>query len=235
MPAADPPIAAIAAMALEVKPLLKGLHKNTIDGIPIYQGTLEGLSLLVVLSGVGTENARRAAELAVRHNPKAMVSLGFAGGLSKALVSGELLTSKEVRNLEGHRIPCDAFWKEPLEGTLLTVNAVVQYSEEKQALARLADAVDMESYAVAAIAAKHGVPFSSFRIISDSCDESIPVDFSPAFVEGKFNPFKAIYLILKKPSSIPSIFSLAYRSNVYANRLSRVFRNACRGLYPVNA
>ncbi|MFO0774472.1 MAG: hypothetical protein U0172_07405 [Nitrospiraceae bacterium] len=69
-----------------------------------------------------------------------------------------------------------------LEGPFLSAAQIIGLASEKQALAgHYADAVglDMESAALAQVAARWRLPFGVARTVSDSVDDSMPMDFNP--------------------------------------------------------
>jgi adenosylhomocysteine nucleosidase len=63
-------------------------------------------------------------------------------------------------------------------GGLLSVDRVVRESGEKQSLYQrhLAAAVDMETFAVADVCRRRGIPLCAVRVIHDAADETLPGD-----------------------------------------------------------
>ena len=111
--------------------------------------------------------------------PRALVSFGLAGGLSPALTSGDIVVPASVL-LHGRRIPTDASVSAALGGTtcdaLLAGDAVVASvagKAERWAGTR-ADAVDLESGAVANAAARAVVPYGVLRAVCDPADRPLP-------------------------------------------------------------
>lgn len=90
----------IGAMQVEVETLVANLkEKNcrTVAGSDYYEGTLEGLPVVVVQCGIGKVNAALCAqilcsEFAVTH----LVNTGVAGSLDKDLDIGDLLVSRDA-------------------------------------------------------------------------------------------------------------------------------------------
>ena len=58
-----------------------------------------------------------------------------------------------------------------------------QLPGEKAELAEFGEAVEMESYAVLAVAAQRMVPGIAIRAISDRFDQKLPLDFSESIDE----------------------------------------------------
>ena len=131
-------------------------------------------------TGVGDTAAarQRLARLLAADPPAAVVSAGYAGGLSPALAVGDLvlgenhssppLLGKARRALAG--VPLHV-------GTLLTVPAAVESAHTKAALHRDtgALAVDMETAWIAEVCAATGVPLLSLRVVSDAAGDDFPV------------------------------------------------------------
>jgi adenosylhomocysteine nucleosidase len=151
---------------------------------------------LIRLSGIGADNAARTARALVAAGVGALLSWGVAGALDPDLSSGTAVLPTEVLR-QGRRFATSPLWRERLRsalqghvrvvtGTLLTSDAAVAAVALKASLFRdtRAVAVDMESAAVAAVAADHGLPFIALRVILDTARDSLPGsvlhDFAPA-------------------------------------------------------
>jgi len=158
------------------------------DGLVFEEGTVAGRRVAWCVGGVGRAAAERAARrLVAGHRPRLLVTAGFAGGLDAGLARGTVC--RPTRAVLGSRAP-DA--REPgsppplpavaLTGdaaaplTICTVDEVVRTPAAKRALAARvgAAAVDMESFAVAAVAHDRGLPCAGVRVISDAVDDELP-------------------------------------------------------------
>lgn len=90
----------IGAMTVEVqtlKSLMEGLNIVHRAGMEFYEGTLEGLDVVVVVCGVGKVNAALCVQVlcdcfGVTH----VVNTGVAGSLDSALDIGDLVISKDA-------------------------------------------------------------------------------------------------------------------------------------------
>jgi adenosylhomocysteine nucleosidase len=124
------------------------------------------------------EGAEAAAEWLVGQNVDALVSFGLAGGLDPALRPGDVVVPEAVRDAD--RVydtdPRVSARFGARGGTLLAGAAVVGDAAEKARLfARTgAVAVDLESGAVARVAARHGLPFAVLRAVCDPAHRTVP-------------------------------------------------------------
>jgi adenosylhomocysteine nucleosidase len=139
---------------------------------------------MLAIAGLGFERAGDAAQDLIGRGARALLSWGVAGGLSPALLPGDLLLPQCViggrqewetdpdlrarlrRVLGGHVLE---------GGDLYCSRAPVASIEEKKALsARGMLAVDMESAAVATVAQRARVPFVAVKAICDPATREIP-------------------------------------------------------------
>jgi adenosylhomocysteine nucleosidase len=176
----------VAALEFEAQSL--GTRRHRADGL----GSLRDGSLLRV-SGVGGDNAARAARELVAAGAGALLSWGVAGGLDPALSCGAVLLPAEVlrpasadKLLPPQRYATCRMWRErvaaalqlhaPAAGALLTSALPVAAADLKVRLFRDtgAVAVDMESAAVAQVAAEHELPFITLRVVLDTASVSLP-------------------------------------------------------------
>jgi adenosylhomocysteine nucleosidase len=164
--------------------------------------------VLLATQGPGRKNAGLATRWACDRFPiRAVVSAGIAGGLDPSLQVGDVVLADSVLELSSHvaypvKLPS---WAVPGElssdllpeasiGKLVTVDSVVQDTAAKSELRKTgARAVDMESSAVAAEAARRGLSFYCLRAISDTAATSFEIDFNRARRgDGKFSGLRVL-------------------------------------------
>ena len=95
-------------------------------------------------------------------------------------------------------------------GTLLTVDKPILEPEQKRAAGKLysAQAVDMETLALARFARENGTPFLSARAISDTVDQEL-MDLSGLVDEGgEVAKFKAGWHVIIHPGSMKGLLAL---------------------------
>ena len=191
-------------------------------------GILHGVNFLVVQTGAGQKTAREVAQTVCRvHSPRMVISAGFAGSLTNGLKKQDLFFPSEIlckdqptltlqSKLESEILPKES----QLGGRLLTVDQVAADQETKRNLGVKfqAQAVEMESYAVAQTAREMDLPFLSVRVISDAVDETLPKDVQK-LTEQKTTASRvgaALGMILGRPSSVKELWGL-YQTSVSAS------------------
>lgn len=152
-----------------------------------------------------------------------MVSFGLAGGLDPALRPGAVIIPSVVLADDGTWQP-DAALAERFGGltlhTILAGSAVAAGAAEKRRLhvATQAHAIDLESGAVATIAAKHRLPFVVVRAICDPAERDLPpaalIALDP---HGAIGFWGVLRSVVTQPSQIPGLLALA-RDAAHARR-----------------
>ncbi len=151
-------------------------------GIPFHEGTVRGRPVAWCIGGVGQERAARATELLLDgHRPRRIISAGFAGGLDETIARGSLVEPGAVRReADPVALPLAAAGRGPAQPRplILTLDRIARTLAEKAALATATGAalVDMETFAVAEVAAKAGIPCHGLRVVSDAATDELPAD-----------------------------------------------------------
>jgi adenosylhomocysteine nucleosidase len=229
-------VCALAAEARHLKP-------TTRPGAPC--ATLADGSLLCV-SGMGAAAAAAGARALIAAGARALTSFGLAGGLDPALVPGAICLPSEVIGADGTALPTSAAWRLRLasalvgaypiaEGALLSSARVVASVAEKAALraATAAVAIDMESLAVAHVAAAHQLPFIAVRVIVDGAADALPDAVAAAGdAEGHLNLWRLLGALARSPTDLPPLIRLGARYRA-ASRTLKVLARA--GEWPQRA
>ena len=104
---------------------------------------------------------------------------------------------------------------------LLSTSNMVVTAEGKGRLARMAEAVEMESFTVLTEAASRNVPAIAIRAISDAADEDLPMNFSRVLDhEGKVNGSKVARSLVRAPHKLPALLRLGRNSQRAAAKLA---------------
>ncbi len=209
------------------------------------QGTLAGRSATIVRSGAGADQAAAATEaLIAGHRPLWVLSAGFAGALTPDLARHDFLIVDNLVNVRGDHLSLDLkVDRESLRATphvhvgrLLTADAVVRLPEEKAALGRRhqALAVDLESFAVAAVCRERGVRFMGVRIISDPLDEILPAEvrqyLDQATAAGKLGSL--VGSLWRRPGAAKDLWQLKENALLASDRLAEFLAGIVRQLDP---
>ena len=108
-------------------------------------------------------------------------------------------------------------------GKIISSPTVIGQAQDKRRLSRLSGAIalDMESSALGAVAARRGVPFAIVRTVSDLVDEDLPLDFN-MFLRptGWLN---GLQVLLTHPSSLVGLNRLRKQIRMAAERLTKLF------------
>ncbi|HYW75687.1 MAG TPA: purine phosphorylase [Gammaproteobacteria bacterium] len=174
----------------------------------------------VLHGGVGLARAERAAEALLEAGAERLLVWGTAGGLKEYLRPGSLLLPESVKSPDGERYGLDAAWRHSLaarlpveipvvEAPLVSVARPVATLEAKRILAREsgAVAVDMETAAVARVAARHGVPCAVIRAVADPLELPLPSVVLAARTD-RLLPLEIPARLLLRPRDARSLFAL---------------------------
>ncbi len=221
----------VAALAAEGR-ALGSVHPHA-SGL---EATLDG-SLLAV-SGIGSAAAREGAEALVAAGATALASWGMAGGLDPALTAGRIFLPVEIISRDGGVLPTAEPWRERLRaaiaahrpvasGKLLTsLHAIATVSDKAAAFEQTgAAAVDMESFAVAQVAARHGLPFMAVRVIVDTARDVLPASVVAASRSGQVQMGRLIGALARAPRDLPNLLRLAQRYRAAQRALAAVGRS----------
>ena len=216
-----------------IQPLLKGREVLRAEAFKYERGSIAGVPVAAAVTGVGKSRAAaRCAELVDRERPWGIILAGFAGGLRDDLATGDLVIAGEIREVGAAGRAGEARWtaaRESLEaaaritipghrvvpGILAAVDRVYLTPAEKRelALASGADAVDMESSAVARAAA--GIPFLCARAILDEVDFPLPIDFSRTLApSGEPSPWRIFKEVARRPAKLFRTLDLGTRARI---------------------
>ena len=173
------------------------------------EGWCGGTRFLLAANGAGARLALRAAEEALAHaRPSLIVSTGYCGALAPHLRIGDIVVCRQAGGEPGEILGVD--------------HVVTTAGDKRKAFARTrAAAVDMESHALARLAAGHGIPFRIIRAVSDEAGEDLGLDLNLARDgEGRIRAATVIRLALLHPfSGLPALKRLASNASCASDRL----------------
>ncbi len=193
------------------------------------RGRLNGRPVILVANGPGPKLAGDAVDAVDRNedeNVDALVSIGFCGGLQPSLGACDIFVASQVNGVTPALAPASS---RPFKtGKLLSIDRVVSTAAEKAALAENADAVEMEAATVAARAKQYSVPFYAVRVVTDTHEESFPLDFNTLrSSDGRFSRAKILAAALRRPAAvIPELIKLNKRTKRAAQALGDFLADA---------
>jgi adenosylhomocysteine nucleosidase len=207
----------VAALDREARALGPAVRRKA--GIDLLaDGTLR------TVSGMGSEAAGMAARKLIEAGATALVSWGMAGGLDPELKAGVICLPREVVAPDGMRFATASAWREMLtasiasclpvaSGALLTSLYPLTGVAAKAAARREtgAIAVDMESSAMAEVAAATHVPFLALRVIVDTARDAIPGSVTAAGESGEPRLSRLLFGLARSPGDIIPLLRLARR------------------------
>ena len=141
----------------------------------------------VEISGVGAAGARQAAQRLVKLGVDGLASWGMAAGLDPGLAPGVVVVPNRVIGLRVNGYTPDISWRRRLldrlgdavticGDPLATAPAILDTAGAKAAIFKRtgAAAADMESTAVAEVAAEHELPLLVIRVVLDAAAITLP-------------------------------------------------------------
>jgi hopanoid-associated phosphorylase len=206
---------------------------------------LRGLDVRVAYSGSSAERARSEAARLIAEGAAVLVSFGLAGGLGPELRPGDLLLPESVRGAGLRSWSVDPIWRERVRaglaagglevrsGALLGSERIVASASEKRALfeATGAEAVDMESHEVAAVAAAAGMPFLVLRALADPHGQVVPQVAREALrPDGLVRLRATLGGLIRQPGEVVALLRLARQSMRALTSLRRAASLAGAGL-----
>jgi adenosylhomocysteine nucleosidase len=203
--------------------------------IPLSELASPGDGSLLAVSGIGQAAACAAAHALLDAGASALMTFGMAGGLDPALKCGSIVLPTELIAPSGRRFAACRSWRErvaaaisPLrgvtEGDLLTSLHAIDTPADKAAAFRTsgAAAVDMESAAVAQVAADHDVPFIAVRVIVDTAADTLPHAVVAASRAGSVQVGRLLAGLVMAPGEIAALIRLAQRYRIAMRSLRLV-------------
>lgn len=185
-----------------------------------------GISVLI--TGIGRQNADKSVrDFLAASSPELVFTCGFAGGLDPDLKPGEV-----VFELSEPQLPTP---DSQLQAQLLAAGArpakffcadriATTVAEKKRLRDETgADAVEMESATIHAVCRERGIPCATVRVISDTANEDLPLDFNVLSKPDQSLDYGKLFLaIAKSPGKLGALMQLQKQTRFAAERLAEV-------------
>jgi adenosylhomocysteine nucleosidase len=189
----------------------------------------------VIQSGPGPERAASAATAALAAGASGLLSFGLAGALRAELEPGAVLLPRRVRSVAGNAFDADPEWHAELAAAvrnlglapslddLLSVpSALTSVAGKAKAAAGGAAAADMESAAIAAVAARAGARFVALRVVVDAAGDELPADVERWIDERGERRIGAALSAALNPKQWRGLWMLAQRYRAARHTLARL-------------
>ena len=209
------PVAIVAAMRMELAPLLGNLRARRVKGVALF----ELAQAVVAVGGIGEKCARRAAEIAIEYvQPGLLLSAGIAGAISPKLKVGEVGRIREVVDVAtGARYPTRGG-----EWMLATSQDISDAAEKQKLLTEFgADVVDMEGAAVAQVAKERALEFAALKSISDDARFAMPPMLRFVGEDGKFANRRFLLYVALRPKWWPVLKKIQANTTIASANLCR--------------
>lgn len=177
------PVGILCALPGELGALReRALERVAVHGVEVVELDCGGRRALAAVAGVGKVAAAHAASQLLARGAGGLLIVGTCGGLRRSLGVGTFvhcttavqadLAVREGRAVPAHA-PWRALWREQVpgpEGWFVTADRPVLGPWRRLRLARAFAGpcvADMETAAIAAVAARAGMPWAALRVVTD--------------------------------------------------------------------
>jgi len=208
---------------------LRNLEVLTVGGTEIFRAQIGRAQVDFLVTGMGIANATKAADGVMDASYEICITAGFAGALSEKHAIGDVLVAEAVQQLgKSKTLQCgrNLVHAARADGAkqvrmFLTSDHVVCSVEEKTQLAPFADAVEMESFAILAVANKHKLSSVAIRVISDTRNRDMPARIDTMMDEkGRVKVGGIVRYIARSPLQLPALIRLGRESSTAAEALT---------------
>jgi hopanoid-associated phosphorylase len=191
---------------------------------------LQGSGVQAVAGGGDSARLEQALEEAAG-NAAAVISMGLCGALAEGLQPGDWVIASRVVSAEPP-LECDPDWTVSLTrrlpgarcGPVLGSAVMLADASAKRAAhaATGALAVDMESHIAAAVAARHGLPFASARVVSDAADRALPkAALVGMAADGSMDIWAVLLALAADPRQLPALIRVGGEAETAFRALGR--------------
>lgn len=210
-----PPLAFVCAMPMELRPLARklGLRRETVAGVELSRGSLDGRPVVATVTGMGTALAAAGIRrLLDAVTPARVLVVGITGAVDDETVLGTVVRPARVidaatgREHEHH--PPDPG---PTAGAMWTTDVITPADELPALRARGVVALDMETAAIAEACEAEGVPWTVVRAYSDRATDGSVDDevFHLSHQDGTPDPAAVARYVLRHPNRLPTLARMA--------------------------
>jgi nucleoside phosphorylase len=211
------------------------------EAAPFRKIAADKPDVAIIVTGVGRKNAEKSLrEFLATHSPELVLTCGFAGGLNPDLHLGDVVFEIVPRSSRGDeaQIKIGNQSEPPYVGCYDKLAAAgakpakffcadritTTVAEKKKLRVETgADAVEMESEAIQAFCRERGIPCATVRVISDTANEDLPLDFNRlSKPDMNLDYGKLAWAIARSPGKIGALLKLQKQTRFAAERLADI-------------
>jgi nucleoside phosphorylase len=202
------------------------------EAVPFRKIAAGKSSVSILLTGIGRANAEKSVREFLGKQlagtlapPNLVLTCGFAGGLNLDLNVGDILfeignQKSEIGDLEGRLLAAGA---KPAKFVCVDRVATTVADKKKLRDETGADVGEMESAAIHAVCVEKKIPCATVRVISDTANEDLPLDFNALAKPDKNIDYgKLAWTIAKSPGKIPALIKMQKQTQFAAQQLAKV-------------
>lgn len=203
------------------------------SALDAYESMTGDAKICVVLTGIGCKRTWDITSISCWGEDRfdVCISSGLAGGLRPEYSTADVLVAGAIRDYKGRPpLACDPdLVKKAVSCGAKFVEAfymsdrILVSKEEKQAVAHLGDAVDMESRIVVGRSMDKGLVERcvAIRAISDCANEALPLNLNQAVDDaGNISLKKVLKELAQQPLAMPSLIRFGVNSRKAAATLA---------------
>jgi adenosylhomocysteine nucleosidase len=218
-------IAIIAAMAGELKPLVRGWTRESRHDVDLWRSRHGESEWIAACAGIGVAAAKRAFEEIEKDGAiDSVFSIGWAGALREEFATGQAYRVSGVIDARtGDRFSVAG---QAAECWLVTSDRVADQADKRQlAITYGAGLVDMEAAGVARQATMRGIPFYCIKGVSDGFSDQLPDLNRFISKNGQFQSAQFILFAMLRPWHWPALMRLGQNSRKSAQGINALLRD----------
>jgi adenosylhomocysteine nucleosidase len=196
------------------------------EAAPFRTGLRRGHHVSILLTGIGHQNAERSLrEFLEKNSSECVLTCGFAGGLNPDLKLGEVVFELAAPVANNQKLAEDLTVAGAKPAKFFCAERIaITIAEKKKLRAETgADVVEMESAAIHEICRAKKIPCATVRVISDTANEDLPLDFNAfAKPDKNLDYGKLALAIAKSPWKIIALKKLQKQTQFAAEKLAEV-------------
>lgn len=173
----------------------------------------------VLMTGMGQRNAEKAIRAALAiEKPARVFTCGFAGGLNPELKTGDVVFLTAYWDIDKSLVEAGA---RPVSFFYSPQVVSTRVEKEKIWREKHVGAVEMESHYIQEICREQAIPCATVRVILDTANEDLPLDFNALMTpDMRMDFWKLYWTLVKSPGKVPALMRLGKQSKAAAQKLA---------------